>query len=44
MEQLNDKVQVVAGALELGFLTRVVISRWLKVHMQDVRGEFLSFG
>lgn len=44
MEQLNDKVQVGAGGLELGFLTRAVIFRWLKAHKEDVRGESLSFG
>lgn len=39
MEQLNDKVQVGAGWLELGFLIRGVVFRWLKVHMEDVRGN-----
>lgn len=38
MEQLNDKVQVGAAGLELGFLTRAVVFKWLKVHMEDVRG------
>lgn len=39
MEQLNDKVWVGAGGLELGFLIRGVVFRWLKVHMEDVRGN-----